>query len=171
MAPWVDSLELGSLGLTPGESRRLELAVAIPPLSLGGERYEVAPARVPVELDVTRPGSAYSLRLRFAPRLAGPCVRCLEPAQAEFRIDAREVHQDRAEDLELSSPYVSGEDLDVSAWARDALVLALPNQVVCREECLGLCAICGVNLNDEPEHAHESAPDPRWAKLSELTFE
>ncbi len=54
---------------------------------------------------------------------------------------------------------------------RDALALALPAQIVCRPDCLGLCSVCGANLNDDPEHAHERAPDPRWAKLSELKLD
>jgi uncharacterized protein len=61
--------------------------------------------------------------------------------------------------------------LDVAAWARDAYALALPAQLVCREDCAGLCPECGANLNDDPEHAHEHALDPRWAKLRELRFE
>jgi uncharacterized protein len=61
--------------------------------------------------------------------------------------------------------------LDLAAWARDAYALALPAQVVCREDCAGLCPKCGVNLNEDPGHAHEAEPDPRWAKLRELRFE
>jgi hypothetical protein len=52
------------------------------------------------------------------------------------------------------------------AWARDALALALPTQIVCREDCAGLCAVCGENLNRSPDHAHEREPDPRWAALA-----
>jgi DUF177 domain-containing protein len=58
------------------------------------------------------------------------------------------------------------------AWARDALALALPSQILCREDCAGLCAVCGANLNETgPEHRHEKAPDPRWSKLGDLRFE
>jgi uncharacterized protein len=60
--------------------------------------------------------------------------------------------------------------LDLAQWARDAYALTLPNQIVCRVDCAGLCPECGLNLNDEP-HAHDSAPDPRWAKLRELRLE
>ena len=48
---------------------------------------------------------------------------------------------------ELDSPYLEEEQLDLKAWARDALALALPSQIVCRDECKGLCSICGENLN------------------------
>jgi uncharacterized protein len=59
----------------------------------------------------------------------------------------------------------------VKSWARDALVLALPVQIPCTPECRGLCGICGANLNEDPEHAHEREPDPRWQKLSELKLD
>src|SRR5437764_610119 len=68
---------------------------------------------------------------------------------------------------DLRSPYVDGDELDLHAWARDALALDLSGQVVCRPDCAGLCPVCGENLNERP-HEHERAPDPRWAKLSEL---
>jgi uncharacterized protein len=72
----------------------------------------------------------------------------------------------------MRSPYVQDEELDLSGWARDAYALALPAQVVCTPECAGLCPECGVNLNTaRPEHHHEPAPDPRWAKLRELRLD
>ena len=56
-------------------------------------------------------------------------------------------------------------------WS-NAVALAAPSQMLCREGCLGLCPECGADLNAAgPEHAHEAAPDPRWAKLSELRFD
>jgi uncharacterized protein len=99
-------------------------------------------------------------------------MRCLEPAAPEFDVDAREVEQPGAADEELSSPYVNADgELDVAAWTRDALALTLPAQITCTPDCAGLCAQCGANLNDEPDHAHESEPDPRWSKLSEIRFD
>jgi uncharacterized protein len=98
-------------------------------------------------------------------------MRCLEPAEPTFEIDAREVSQPGGGD-ELSSPYVDRGELDLHAWARDALALALPPKLLCRADCAGLCAICGANLNlAGSDHGHEPEPDPRWAKLSELRFE
>jgi uncharacterized protein len=167
-----DSFDLGGLRLSAGEGRRLELTVAIEPFALGGEGYPVEPSVVPVTLDVSRTtGRGYALRLRFEARLAGPCMRCLEPAAPVLGVDAREVWQpDEGE--ELDSPYVEQGVVDLHAWARDAMALALPATVLCRPECAGLCAVCGVNLKVAgPDHAHERAPDPRWSKLSELRFE
>jgi uncharacterized protein len=166
-----DTFELAPLGLRSGEGRRLDLHVAIDDFHYGGEPYAVTPAVVPVRLDVSRTtGNGYALRLRFSAALEGPCMRCLEAAEPEFEVDAREVSQPGGGE-ELSSPYVAEEELALSAWARDALALTLPGQLTCREDCAGLCGQCGANLNEDPDHRHEAAPDPRWAKLGELKFD
>jgi uncharacterized protein len=138
---------------------------------LGGQTYSADPGRIPVRLDVSRmTHSGFALRLRFEAKLAGPCMRCLAEAAPVFAIDAREVSQP-GEGEELESPYVRDDELELAAWAHDALALALPAQVLCREDCAGLCAICGADLNQAGDHSHESAPDPRWAKLRELRFD
>jgi uncharacterized protein len=170
--PRTDTFELSSLHLTAGEGRRLELQVAIEPLSLGGEQYVLAPEVMPAVLDVSRmTGGGYALRLRFQAALTGPCMRCLGPAEPSFDIDAREVWQP-GEGQELTSPYIVDSVLDLGAWARDALVLGLPTVLVCRDDCAGLCPVCGVNLREAgPDHAHERPRDSRWAKLSELRFD
>lgn len=166
-----DSFDIGRLGLSSGEGRTIELEVPLERLMLGGQTYEPRPPAVPVRLDVSRTTTGYALRLRFTADLAGPCVRCLEDAAESVEVDAREVDQPGG-DEELESPYLQTDELDLRSWARDALALALPVQIVCRADCRGLCAICGVNLNEAgPEHRHEQAPDPRWAKLSEIEFE
>jgi uncharacterized protein len=167
-----DIFELGRLGLSSGEGRRLELHTHVDALDFGGERYEVLPPLLPVRLDVSRTtGNGYALRLRFSAGLSGPCMRCLEPAAPDIEVDAREVSQPGGGE-ELQSPYVAGEDeLDLAAWTRDALVLALPAQITCRPDCAGLCPRCGANLNEDPDHHHEPEPDQRWAKLSEIRFD
>jgi uncharacterized protein len=166
-----DSFDLAPLGLRSGEGRRLDLHVGIDDFHYGGEPYAVAPAMVPVRLDVSRTtGNGYALRLRFTAALEGPCMRCLEAAEPEFEVDAREVSQPGGGE-ELSSPYVTDEELALAQWARDALALTLPGQLTCRADCAGLCGQCGANLNEDPDHRHEAAPDPRWAKLGELRFD
>jgi uncharacterized protein len=172
MALRTDTFDLGGLRLTAGEGRRLELCVSIDPFDLGGERYAVEPALVPVRLDISRmTGDGYALRLRFSVSLDGPCMRCLEQASPGFEIDAREVSQPGEGD-ELDSPYIRHGILDLRAWARDALGLALPATVLCRSDCAGLCPHCGADLNAAgSDHVHEAEPDPRWAKLSELRFD
>lgn len=169
MASRTDSFDLGTLALRAGDGRRLDLRVALDDLILAGQRYSGAEAIA--RLDVSRTTTGYALRLRFEARLDGPCMRCLERADRAVAVDAREVDQPGGGE-ELTSPYLEGDEIDLRAWARDALALALPTQVVCRDDCRGLCGVCGENLNEAgTEHRHEPSPDPRWAKLSELKFD
>jgi uncharacterized protein len=172
MAAETHDFDLAGLRLSAGEGRRLKLDVRIAPLMLGSERYTAEPARVPVELDVSRMlGGGYALRLRFTAALTGPCMRCLNAAGPSVEVEAREVDRP-GEGEELESPYVRYETLDLAAWARDAFALAAPVKVLCREDCAGLCPVCAADLNETgTEHRHETAPDSRWAKLRELKLE
>lgn len=166
------SIDLAGLRLSAGEGRRLELMVPIEPLLLGSESYAAQPRQVPVQLDVSRmTGGGYALRLSFAAAVSGPCMRCLGPASPTIDVEAREVDRPGGGD-ELDSPYVEKETLDLSAWTRDALALAMPTKILCREDCAGQCPICAADLNlAGPDHRHEAAPDPRWAKLGELRLD
>jgi uncharacterized protein len=172
MAPRSDSFDLAGLRLTTGEGRRFELGVEIGPFELGGERYRVEPVLIPVVLSVSKTtADGYALRVQFSASLAGPCMRCLSDAEPEFVVEAREVSQPGGGD-ELESPYVEAATLDLRGWARDALALAVPAQILCRPECAGLCSVCGADLNQTgPDHHHEREMDPRWSKLSELKFD
>jgi uncharacterized protein len=172
MAQRTDIFELGRLGLASGQGRRMDLHTAIQPFDYGGESYAVTPPLVPLRLDVSRTtGHGWALRLRFEAGLQGQCMRCLDPAHPRFAVDVREIHQANASE-ELTSPYVNPEDeLDLVGWAREALALELPAQITCRDDCAGLCGQCGANLNEQPDHQHDAAPDPRWAKLGELKFD
>ncbi|MFL5886641.1 MAG: YceD family protein [Thermoleophilaceae bacterium] len=172
MAAITDTFDLGRLQLHSGEGRRVDVDVRIDSLVLAGQTYSAEGGRVTARLDVSHMTSGYALRLRFDTKLQGPCMRCLDDADRGFSIDAREVDHPGGGDDDLRSPYLEGEELDVRAWARDALALALPTKIVCTADCRGLCAICGENLNKAgPDHHHEAAPDPRWAKLSELKLD
>ena len=166
MGGTTDIFDLGRLKLHSGDGRRLQLEVGFDPLDLGGQEYSVAGGHVPATLDVAHTTTGWSLRLRYAAKLEGPCMRCLEPAERVMDVDAREVDQPGGGE-DLRSPYVDGDELDLRAWANDALTLDLSGQVLCRADCAGLCPTCGEDLNKNP-HEHEQAFDPRLAKLSEL---
>ena len=167
------TIDLDRLSLSFGEASRLELPLRLGGFEIGGQTYGPAAETVAARLDVSRTSGGYAFRLRFPLRLEGPCMRCLEPAAVEAEIDAREVDHPQAGDEELRSPYVSEGELDVGRWAHDAISLALPAQLLCREDCSGLCPVCGESLNgaDPEAHRHSDGGDPRWAKLRELRLD
>ena len=171
MGPRTEIFNVGRLGLSSGEAARLDLEVPVERFEFGGQSYAVEGGAVQATLDVSHTTNGYSLRLRFDAVLDGPCVRCLEPAGQEVAVDAREVDQPGGGE-DLNSPYLVDDHLDLAAWSRDALALALPTQIVCSDDCRGLCPVCGENLNHAgPEHGHEAEPDPRWAALRGLKLE
>ena len=165
----VTTFNLRTLKIRSGEQFRDEREIQLQPLELGGQRYLPVPEKVPAELTVTRASTGDVFELAFRVRLHGPCFRCLDDAVLDVPISAREYQASAAEaDDELRTPYLEDDKLDLSAWARDALALELPDKILCRPECAGLCPVCGKNLNDEPHDHGEPEPDSRWSALAEL---
>jgi uncharacterized protein len=106
------------------------------------------------------------------------CSRCLSPVNSTLEISFKasyitaehytdekdsELH---GEDLELS--IYDGEKIDLTDLAREQILLNLPTQTFCRENCKGLCPACGVNLNEKACSCETKEIDPRWAKLKNL---
>jgi uncharacterized protein len=163
------TLDLRRLKLRSGEQLRNERQIDLEPFELGGQRYLAVPRSVPAELTITRASTGTVFELHFHARLQGPCFRCLEDAVLDVDVEAREYQAESPGGAdELQTAYLEDDTLDLSAWARDAVALELPDKILCRPDCAGLCPVCGKNLNDEPHDHGEPEPDSRWAALSEL---
>jgi uncharacterized protein len=127
------------------------------------------PGTVPAELAITKATTGTVFQLGFTARLHGPCYRCLGDAVLEVPISAREYQATNPDGSdELRTPYLVDDNLDLIAWARDAVALAVPDKILCRGDCAGLCPTCGKNLNDEPHTHDEELSDSRWAALESL---
>ena len=108
----------------------------------------------------------------------GECSRCLEPIAFDMEVDLQELFEYPATDAkgrmvekpdaDDELPQLDGDYLDLEPVLRDAVVLAFPLSPLCQPDCRGLCSECGANLNENPDHVHETV-DPRWAALSELS--
>ncbi len=163
------SFNLRTVKLRSGEEFRDAIELELAPLEYGGQRYIPVPEKVPAELAVSRASTGTVFQLRFAARLHGPCYRCLGDAVLDVPANAREYQATRpGDDDELRTPYLADENLDLEAWARDAIALELPEQILCRPDCRGLCPVCGKDLNVEPHEHEEERVDPRWSALAEL---
>jgi uncharacterized protein len=165
----VTTVDLRTLRLRPGEVRRETIDVELEPFVLGGQRYEASPASIPVALELSQASGATVIDVRLAAHLSGACMRCLGHAEITREVQAREFHDfDAPPGDDLRSDYVVDDHLQLSTWARDAVALELPDQILCREDCAGLCPVCGKDLNVEPHEHLERDPDPRWAALEGL---
>lgn len=170
-------LDTRELGRRPGSERRVALT-APAPADLGIEVLRV-PEGSPVEFDIRLEAVVEGVLVSgsVSAELSGECVRCLEDIRREitsevmelFVYDDGEPQAEEPEDGETSR--MQGDLVDLEPLLRDAVVLALPFQPLCSEDCPGLCAECGARLADEPGHRHEAAGDPRWAALQALAVQ
>ena len=165
-------LDTRELGRRPGSQREVSLTVAAP-ADLGIEVLQVTEGS-PVELDLRLEAVMEGVLVTGTAHasLTGECARCLEPISDDMEVTFQElfVYEDHAlpeEDDEVS--MLQGDLVDLEPLLRDAVVLALPFQPLCTDDCPGLCPECGARLADDPEHAHDAAIDPRWAALADLT--
>jgi uncharacterized protein len=165
----VTIVDLQTIRIRSGEQYRGAREVELEPIELGGQRYAPVPERPHAALTLSRTTSGLLMELELEAALEGPCFRCLTETRVTSAIRGREYQaSDPGADDDLRSPYVADDRLDLSAWARDAVVLALPDKILCRDDCAGLCSVCGKDLNVEPHEHEEETPDPRWAALAEL---
>jgi uncharacterized protein len=163
------TFSLRQLRLRSGEQVRRDVEVELEPLVFGGERYEADPGRVGAVLAITQATTGRVFELRLHVTLRGPCQRCLVDAALERDLVLREYQaSEPGGDEDLRSPYVDGDALDLSSWARDALALSLPAQILHTPDCAGLCPVCGKDLNVEPHEHVEERADPRWGALAQL---
>ncbi len=170
-------LDTRELGRRPGSQRRTSFSAP-------------APADLGIEVIGVPEGSTIHFELRLEAvmegvlvtgtaeaELVGECVRCLEEVHDEVVADFQELfvyeesdtarHPDGSDDEDIGR--LEGDLLDLEPVLRDAVVLMLPFQPLCREDCPGLCVQCGARLADEPGHQHEEPVDPRWASLQGLS--
>lgn len=171
-------LDSRELGRRPGAMQRIQRSVPAPDgLTLGG--VVGVPEGAGIELDLRLESVMEGVLVSGTARapLAGECVRCLDAIGGEITVDIQELYAypDRvlAEGADADEEERTVEDdlVDLEPALRDAVVLALPQSPVCREDCPGLCPECGARLADDPEHGHEETTDPRWAALAGLFTE
>ncbi|NMO32567.1 DUF177 domain-containing protein [Streptomyces sp. GMY01] len=170
------------LGRRPGALQRLTRTVPAP-RDLGIQSVIAVPEGAPVELDVRLESVMEGVLVTGTARARaeGECVRCLEPVGLELEADFQELFSypdaddrgrviaepgDDAEDDE-NRFFLEDGLFDLEPLLRDAVVLALPMQPVCQDDCPGLCSECGARLADDPDHHHD-AVDIRWAALQGL---
>ena len=166
-------LDTRELGRRPGSQHQVTRTVPAP-ADLGIEVLHV-PEGSPVELDLRLEAVMEGVLVTgsASAELAGECARCLEPIEDEIDVRFQELfvydqEHSSEEDDEVST--LEGDLVDLEPLLRDAVVLALPFQPVCRPDCPGLCSECGVRLADDPGHQHDQV-DPRWAALQSFTSE
>ncbi len=165
-------LDTRELGRRPGSQRRQSFT-APAPADLGIEVLRV-PEGSPIEFDLRLEAVMEGVLVTGTATagLAGECARCLEDIDDDVVADFQELfayeESDTGADEDEGAGRLEGDLLDLEPLLRDAVVLTLPFQPLCREDCPGLCVECGARLAEDPGHQHEEPIDPRWAALQGL---
>ena len=173
------------LGRRPGALQRLTREIDAPK-DLGLQGVIGVPEGAPLKLDLRLESVMEGVLVTGTARAQakGECVRCLEPLELDLEAEFQEmfsypdaddrgrVKAEPADDAEGSAEnedmlFIEDGLFDLEPVLRDAVVLALPMQPVCQDDCPGLCSECGARLADDPDHHHE-AVDIRWAALQGL---
>ena len=172
-------LDTRELGRRPGSQRKVSFS-AEAPAGLGIEILSVSEGHsVDIDLRLEAVMEGVLVTGTAAAELEGECSRCLEPIRDTIQVDLQElfVYDDRhdhhhqhhgGDDEDDDVSRLEGDLIDLEPLLRDAVVLALPFQPLCREDCPGLCVECGARLADDPDHRHDAPIDPRWAALGEV---
>jgi uncharacterized protein len=171
-------LDTRELGRRPGSQRKKSFSAGAP-AELGIEILGVpegSPVDIDLRLEAVMEGVLVTGTAQAA--LEGECARCLAAIEDTVQVDIQELfvyddpdHSHRGDDLDDDVSRLEGDLIDLEPLLRDAVVLALPFQPLCRDDCPGLCVECGARLADDPDHGHDDPVDPRWAALGSVVVE
>lgn len=153
----------------PGEMRERHLSIVVPETFGNAMIGLPAGSELLVELRMESLHDGILLSADVDATAVGECGRCLIEVRQGVQVEIRELFAYSSD--EAFEYEVHEEMIDLEPVVRDAVVLSLPFQPVCQEDCLGLCPQCGVRLLDNPDHEHENPVDPRWAALQSLSAE
>lgn len=142
-------------------------------LSFSGDTYKIL-EKTPVNIRISNQGNQeLLLEVSTSLKLAIPCGRCLKDVETDFCLDfSREVDmkisdEERQEQLDENN-YIAGYELDVDALIADEIVLQWPMKVLCKEDCKGLCTVCGKDLNTGECGCDRTVLDPRMAAFLDI---
>ena len=175
-----ERVEIMRISVSQLEQGKREFAYELLPeeFDLGEEGIRLA---APLKIDGTAVLKNAEVRVRGALRgsIEADCDRCLRPVPMpiDLSFDAHLVaggNQDGGQNVELADQDLDysvfeGEWVDLDELAREQILLARPTRLLCREECRGLCANCGADLNqDQKCGCADAETDPRWGALAAL---
>jgi uncharacterized protein len=160
-------VDLLTLPRRPGAHKALTLDPVVPEDWGGGLIRVPAGSALRLDLTLESVGEGVLVTGQADFILAGQCARCLDPISRRGQATLQELFVDpsraQADDLAL----IEADTIDLEPVVRDAIVIDLPLAPLCDDDCAGLCAQCGANLNREPAHHHGVSADARWSGLAD----
>ena len=160
-----------------GRSKNVELEIAPEGINLEADNARLV-GPVHLQCEISRNGFQTAIAGKIEARYEVDCSRCLEPVnvslpldfQIEF-VDSEHFGSEGEHEIDpknLSADSLATDHLDLHDVVREQLLLNLPERLVCREDCKGLCEVCGTNRNAKDCNCNSEEVDPRWSALKNL---
>ena len=159
-------LELESVFQVDGARVPFDYAFSMADVAIGGEQPFVSPVHVVGE--VNNRAGIVTLSATASYTYDAPCDRCAERTVRDTSVPVEHALV-KALENGPDDEYIEVPDLklDLDALVREDILLALPTKYLCKEDCKGLCPLCGQNLN-KGQCSCSAPKDPRWDVLSQL---
>jgi len=181
--PAISRFSIMFLGVKDMELRKIRFDEAFEPgrIPFSGEELEqLSPLKVQGSAEmVEHSGGEVRIQGRYSVEMASICDRCLKrtrfPIEAGFDLYYRPMSSIAREedvevdDAEVEMAFYEGSGIELQDVLQEQVLLALPMQRVCSEDCKGICPVCGRNRNEAVCDCHiESQGDERWNALRKL---
>ena len=149
-----------------------EVPLELTEVDFQGERFKILD-KSPVKLRLSGSGTGKDLVEADAEvKVAMKCDRCLKDVAKKFdlHISAEVISPERAneDEAEEQSGFMYGYQLDVDSLISNEIFTCWPLKVLCREDCKGLCRVCGKDLNEGECGCDTFVPDPRMAAIMDI---
>ncbi len=164
------TINISEIFSNPSVTKKYTVEPSFDTLVLKRNSYPVA-YKEPFVLNIAREDGKIRIQGSTVVDLFIPCDRCLDEVRNHFVIDidhsaVQNKDSDGIEDDELS--FMDGCILDVDKLISNEIVVALPTKVLCKEDCRGLCPVCGTNLNHGTCDCDRQVADPRMAAIQDI---
>lgn len=166
-------INLSEIMSIPGNNVRKDMPLGLDTFSFRGAEYIFA-HKEPVTLSIVNMGNRkVSIEASTKLALSIPCSRCLEEVIAPLdihmfkEVDFRSTEEERIKDLDELN-YISGYNLDVDLLVYDEILIGFPLKVLCKENCNGICNVCGTNLNEGTCDCESTGTDPRMSVIRDI---
>jgi uncharacterized protein len=167
-------IDVADLGNSP---KHFDVRIGAEQIELQADNVKLTDG-VRFETDAVSNGSDVRLKGRISYQAEIDCIRCLDPvartAQVDFDINylpPEHFATDKEHEVQgdaLAADLLVADQIDIAGVIREQILLDLPEQIYCREDCKGLCPKCGADRNLIDCDCDETEIDPRWAALKNL---
>jgi uncharacterized protein len=172
MAPRLHELRLNALELLRHPGLRKTVDVVLPPTDLGVDDERII-GEITVDLLATSNIDGVVVEGTITTPWRATCRRCLADVAGTAHIDVEEVYQDvsTASVVDGDAFPIEGDQIDLVPAVREAILLELPDDVLCRDDCAGICPMCGADRNQVTCDCDTTVRDERWAALADLELD